>query len=141
MWRKTDNPSVLTVAAGGKDRVESCEGRKDKQLPAKRRTAECGTNQDGNHHIQRKPDTGGSLAGHQPPDPLQENGHVRDYQGTGLKGPDNMQDSFPFHQRKTEPVLPAAFPTLFSWQFSLRLAPGKIATKKNAAAIPLRFEG
>ena len=82
------------------------------------------------------------LAGHQPPDPLQENGHVRDYQGTGLKEPDNnIQDSFPFHQRKIEPVLPAAFSTLFSWQFSLRLAPGKIAAKKNAAAIPLRFEG
>lgn len=131
MWRKTDNPSVLTVAAGGKDRVESCKGRKDKQLPAKRRTAECGTDQDGGHHIQRQPDTGGSLAGHQPPDPLQENGHVRDYQGTGLKGPDNnIQDSFPFHQRKIEPVLPAAFSTLFSWQFSLRLAPGKIAAKR-----------
>ena len=45
MRRKTDNPSVLTVAAGGKDHIESCEGRKDKQLPAKRRTAECGTDQ------------------------------------------------------------------------------------------------
>lgn len=55
MWRKTDNPSVLTVAAGGKDSVESCKGRKDKQLPAKRRTAECGTDQDGGHHIQRQP--------------------------------------------------------------------------------------
>ena len=53
MWRKTDNPSVLTVAAGGKDHIESCEGRKDKQLPAKRRTAECGTDQDGGHPISK----------------------------------------------------------------------------------------
>ena len=83
-----------------------------------------------------------ALLGISRPTLLQENGHVRDYQGTGLKGPDNnIQDSFPFHQRKIEPVLPAAFSTLFSWQFSLRLAPGKIAAKKNAAAIPLRFEG
>ena len=28
MWRKTDNPSVLTVAAGGEDRVESCKEEK-----------------------------------------------------------------------------------------------------------------
>ena len=41
------------------------------------------------------------------------------------------QNSFPLHQRKIEFVLPAAFPTLFSW---------KIFLKKNAAAIQIRFE-
>ena len=40
------------------------------------------------------------------------------------------QNSFPLHQRKIEFVLPAAFPTLFSSKFSLRLRRGKFSRKR-----------
>lgn len=47
------------------------------------------------------------------------------------------QNSFPLHQRKIEFVLPAAF---FFVKIFLAASPWKIFTKKNAAAIQIRFE-